>query len=76
MKRRRFDRYMFDVIGYSNTFKFLTKEERYEMACKEEREKAINAFKETNNYLLEEINKGNHLTPENTLSKFKELLNK
>lgn len=34
MKRRRFDRYTFDVIGYSNTFKFLTKEERCEMACK------------------------------------------
>ena len=34
MKRRRFDRYTFDVIGFSNTFKFLTKEERYEMACK------------------------------------------
>ena len=34
MKRRRFDRYTFDVIGYSNTFKLLTQEERYEMACK------------------------------------------
>ena len=62
--------------GNTYTYAYHLCKHAIKMACKEEREKAINAFKETNNYLLEEINKGNHLTPENTLSKFKELLNK
>lgn len=42
----------------------------------EERKKAINAFKNVTAYILEEIKKGNVLTSDDTLLKFKGLLNK
>ena len=75
MKRRRFDRYTFDVIGYSNTFKFLTKEERYEMACKEEREKAIKVFREMTCKMGIDI-PCERCSSTCVIYKFKELLNK